>query len=101
VDVLYGKLPPRRRAWINLAGSSLFLLPFTGLMLWLSWPAVRNSWAVREISPDPGGLARYPIKTAILVAFALLALQGVAEIIKNIAILRGALEETPEERETL
>lgn len=101
VDVLYGKLHARRRAWINLAGTSLFLLPFTVLMLYLAWPAVRNSWAVHEISPDPGGLPRYPIKAAILVAFALLALQGISEIIKNVAILRGAQAETPEEREIL
>ena len=56
VDVLYGNLKPRQRAWINLAGTSLFLLPFTLLMLYLALPAVKNSWAVREISPDPGGL---------------------------------------------
>lgn len=101
VDVLFGRASRRLRAWINLIGTALFLVPFALLTLWLSWPSVRNSWAVREMSPDPGGLPRYPIKTALLVAFALLALQGVAELLRNIAILRGHALETPKERETV
>jgi TRAP-type mannitol/chloroaromatic compound transport system permease small subunit len=93
VDVLSSRLSLRWRSWINIGGTVLFLLPFSVFAIWLSWPSVRNSWAVREASPDPGGLARYPLKTAILVCFALLALQGVAELIKEIAKLRGALED--------
>lgn len=92
VDVLYGRLGERARAWIDLLGSLFLLLPFCLLTLWMSWPAVRNSWAVREVSPDPGGLARYPIKTVILIAFALLVLQGLAEAIRCLAFLRGATE---------
>ncbi len=89
VDVLYGRLPPRTRAWINLVGTALFLIPFCILTMILSWPSVRSSWSVFETSPDPGGLPRYPIKTVILVAFALLTLQGVAWIIQNLARVRG------------
>lgn len=89
VDVWYGRLSPRGRAWINLLGTALFLLPFCGLMLWASWPAVRASWALREMSPDPGGLPRYPIKTVIPIAFILLMLQGIALLIRQVAILRG------------
>ncbi|MEO1368382.1 MAG: TRAP transporter small permease subunit, partial [Acidobacteriota bacterium] len=63
VDVLYGRLDPRRKAWVDLAGLTLFLIPFCLFGLWASIPAVRNSWAVWEVSPDPGGLPRYPIKT--------------------------------------
>jgi TRAP-type mannitol/chloroaromatic compound transport system permease small subunit len=54
-------------------------------VLWLSWPAVRNSWAVFEGSPDPGGLPRYPIRAAILVGFGLLLLQGLARVPKLVA----------------
>lgn len=82
VDVLYSRLSQRGRAWIDIAGTVLFLLPFCVLMLWMSWPAVRNSWGIREGSPDPGGLPRYPIKGAILLAFVLLFLQGVSQLIK-------------------
>ena len=89
VDVLYGRLSARGKAWINLLGTILFLLPFSIFCLWVSWPAVHNSWVVREVSPDPGGLPRYPLKAMILVAFVLLILQGISELIKQIAILRG------------
>ena len=88
VDVLYSRLSLRGRAWIDLVGSVLFLLPFCVMMLWVSWPAVRNSWAVLEGSPDPGGLPRYPIKTLILVSFFLLFLQGVSQAIKQIERIR-------------
>ncbi len=89
VDLLYGRLAKRGRAWIDLAGTLLLMLPFTVFALWLSWPSVRNSWAVREVSPDPGGLARYPIKSVILLAFGLLVLQGISQAIKQVAILAG------------
>jgi TRAP-type mannitol/chloroaromatic compound transport system permease small subunit len=93
VDVWSSRLSLRWRSWINIIGTVLFLIPFSLFAIWLSWPSVRNSWAVREVSPDPGGLARYPLKTVILVCFALLVLQGVAELIKEIAKLRGMLED--------
>lgn len=101
VDVLYGRLSRRGRAWINLAGTLVFLLPFCAFSLWVSWPSVRNSWVIREVSPDPGGLPRYPIKAMILVAFALLAVQGISEIIKQVAILRGAAGEDESVHEQL
>ena len=88
VDVLYSRLSVRGRAWIDLAGSVLFLLPFCIMMLWVSWPFVRNSWAVLEGSPDPGGLPRYPIKTLILVSFFLLLLQGVSQTVKQVERIR-------------
>ena len=89
VDVLYGRLSARMRAWIDLIGTLLLLLPFCSCALWLSWPSVRNSWAVLEGSPDPGGLPRYPLKTMILVAFALLIAQGLALAIRRAAELAG------------
>ena len=89
VDVLYGRLGPRGTAWTDLLGALLFLLPFCALMLWATGPSVAESWAVREVSPDPGGLPRYPIKALVPVAFVLLFLQGIAEAIKAVATLRG------------
>lgn len=93
VDVFYERISARARAWIDIAGSVLFLLPFCVMMLVTSWPAVHNSWIVREGSPDPGGLIRYPIKTVLLVCFVLLFLQGCSQIITRIGILRGVVED--------
>ncbi|MCB1032365.1 MAG: TRAP transporter small permease subunit [Acidobacteria bacterium] len=91
VDVLFGRLGARARIWIDLLGTLFFLLPFCFFGLWVCWPSVANSWRVWEGSPDPGGLPRYPIKTVILLCFILLLLQGVSELIKGIARLRGEL----------
>jgi TRAP-type mannitol/chloroaromatic compound transport system permease small subunit len=93
VDVLYGRCSERAQAWIDLVGSIAFLIPFCLFALWVTWPSVVNSWELREGSPDPGGLPRYPIKTVVLVAFAMLILQGVAEVIHNLAFLRGPKSE--------
>lgn len=87
VDVLYGRLSPRRRAWIDLLGSVLLLLPFCALLLWTTWPAVLESVALREAALDPGGLARWPVKLVVPVAVVLLALQGVVEAVKAMLTL--------------
>ena len=90
VDILYSRFSAKGRAWVDLFGSIFLLLPICGVYLWFTYPAVERSWKSLEASPDPSGLPRYPIKTVVLVAFGLLALQGIAEILKNIAILSGA-----------
>jgi TRAP-type mannitol/chloroaromatic compound transport system permease small subunit len=95
VDVLYGRLSRKGRAWIDLLGVVLLLMPFCLLMLWVSWPAVVNSWTVLEQSPDPGGLPRYPIKTAIPVAFVLLLVQSVSFAIRAVASILGKDAELP------
>ncbi len=92
VDVFYARWSSRRQALIDLLGSLLFLLPFAILVIYFSWGSVRFSWLIREGSPDPGGLPRYPIKSMVLVSFALLILQGISEAIKSAAIRMGALQ---------
>lgn len=89
VDVMFSRYSDKTRAIIDLVGSVLFLIPFCVLMLYVSFPAVRNSWSVREMSPDPGGLPRYHIKALILVSFGLLLLQAISHIIKQVDIMRG------------
>lgn len=99
VDVLYEKLSAKTQAWIDLVGTVIFLLPFSLVMLYVSWPAVRSSVELMETSPDPGGLPRWPIKIVILLAFGLLALQGVSQIVKQVDIIRGVAappDEKPE-----
>jgi|TARA_Y100000588_G_scaffold221606_1_gene235519 TRAP-type mannitol/chloroaromatic compound transport system permease small subunit len=95
VDVLYSQLNPKKRAWIDLVGHVLFLIPFCIVMLYVSWPAVQNSWSIREISPDPGGLPRYPIKMVILLSFVLLVGQGYSQILKQLRILRSDGDQEP------
>lgn len=88
VDVLYSRLSRRGKAWVDLLGGVFLLIPFCLFGLLASWPSVANSFAVREVSPDPGGLPRYPIKAMILVCFALLFVQGVSQIIWKVSALR-------------
>jgi len=100
IDILYNRLGPRGQAWIDLAGGLLFLLPMAGLLMWLAWPMFHEAWVTHEMSPDAGGLVRWPVKLLLPVGFALLALQGIAEIIKRIGVLLGHLvlpHEAPEE----
>lgn len=93
VDVFYSRWNRKRQALANLLGSLLFLIPFSILVIYFSWQWVYNSWAILESSPDPDGLPRYPIKTSILVSFALLILQGISEAIKNLAIVTNSRQE--------
>lgn len=100
VDVIFARLSPEKKAWIDLVGTVLFLIPFCVVMIWVSIPGVEHSWEVMEISPDPGGLPRYPIKTLLPVAFALLILQAVSMIIRNVAVIRGIpVEPEPSRKE--
>lgn len=89
VDVVYGRLSRRGRAWVNVLGTVLFLIPFSVVTIVLSWRWVRNAIAVLESSPDPGGLPRYPLKALIPVAFGFLILQGVSMLIREVGVLRG------------
>lgn len=89
VDILHSRLRQRTREWIDLIGHILILLPFSLTVFWFSWNYVMRSWSRMEISPNPDGLPLYPIKTVILIGFALLALQALSEIIKRIDALRG------------
>jgi TRAP-type mannitol/chloroaromatic compound transport system permease small subunit len=99
VDIVYGRLSAKGQAWIELAGTVLFLLPFSIMVLYLSLPWVEFSWKLHEVSPNPGGLARYPIKTVIPIAFALLTLQGISQLIKAVAVLRGQRDSVFESEE--
>ena len=89
IDILSSRLPPVVRIWIEILGTLLFLLPICLLVVVDSWNYFLIAVQTREASPNPGGLIWWPLKLVIPVAFALLALQGVSEIIKNTAVLTG------------
>lgn len=99
VDIIYGGRSSRTKAIIDLLGLAVFLVPMTLLMIYLSWPFVIDSYLSKEMSSNAGGLIRWPFKVILPLGFALLAVQGMVEIIKRIAYLRGALQmETHYER---
>jgi TRAP-type mannitol/chloroaromatic compound transport system permease small subunit len=91
IDVILGRLSHRAQAWIDILGGLFMLLPATVIIAWYSWPSLVSSWHINEYSSDPGGLIRWPVRALIPLAFTLLALQGVSEIVKRIAFLRGLL----------
>lgn len=92
VDIFYRSHSARGKALTDLLGSLLFLLPVCGFIGWVSWDYVAQSWASFEGSPESGGLDFvYGLKTALLIAPALLILQGVAEICRNLLILSGQI----------
>ena len=89
VDILYTHLSERGKEWLDLVGTAVFLVPSMLVIAYYSWPFFLQSWATREVSQNAGGLIRYPVKFIVPLGFTLLALQGVSEIIKRIAALRG------------
>ncbi len=89
VDIIYTALRPRVKAIIDIVGTWIFLVPFSAMGIYFSHSYVASSWRSHETSPNPGGLLRYPLKTVIVIAFALLIAQGISETIKNAAFLAG------------
>ena len=92
VEIFYLYLSERGQHWLDLIGTALFLIPVCLLLAWLSWPFAYLSFLERETSANAGGLILWPIKFVLPFGFALVALQGVSEIIKRIAALKGEIE---------
>lgn len=92
VDLVYGHVSERAQLWIDIFGVTFFLLPACLLFAWLSWKSLfLPSWDIFEQSNNAGGLPRYPIKLVVPLGFALLALQGISELIKRFAAIAGKL----------
>ncbi|MEI9426888.1 TRAP transporter small permease subunit [Mesorhizobium sp. Cs1299R1N3] len=93
IDIVYGLFSRRVQHWIDLFGHVFFLMPFVTLMVFYFVPYVSLSFHSGEMSTNAGGLIVWPAKAILLVGFFLLALQGISEIIKKIAIMRGIIED--------
>ena len=90
VDILYQRLSRRGRAWVDLLGTLLLLVPMCLLILWLGWDYVLQSWHLREGSREAGGLGGvYLLKSLILILPTLLLLQGTSWVIRNALYLTG------------
>jgi TRAP-type mannitol/chloroaromatic compound transport system permease small subunit len=92
VDLFYSMVSERTRIWIDIICGFLFLLPICVILVYFTWPWFVDSWRIGETSSNAGGLIRWPVKLMLPVGFALMALQGVSEIIKRIAALEHVIE---------
>ncbi|MFM9861672.1 TRAP transporter small permease subunit [Pseudoxanthobacter sp. M-2] len=99
IDVVVSHFSKRTRDWIDVFGHVFFLLPFCLLMIVDSWPFFLRSWEQNEQSLNAGGLPLWPAKFLVPAGFFLLALQGVSELIKRIAVIRGEIPEPYESGE--
>jgi TRAP-type mannitol/chloroaromatic compound transport system permease small subunit len=93
IDIVYGMWSRRVQHWIDLFGHVFFLMPFVLLMVYFFVPYTLLSFRNQEFSNNSGGLIIWPAKAILLIGFTLLALQGISEIIKKIAIMRGDMED--------
>jgi len=87
VDLFYAAASERTRILIDIVCGVLFLLPICIILVYFTWPWFVDSWRINEISSNAGGLVRWPVKLLLPVGFALMALQGISELIKRVEAL--------------
>ncbi len=92
IDVVTGRFSPRVHAWIDIVGGLVFLIPMCLVILWGAVPFALDSMTSGEMSSNSGGLIVWPAKVLIPIAFTLLLLQGVSEVIKRFAFLQGLID---------
>ena len=91
IDIVSNMLPKRGRDWIDVIGHAFFLLPLCVLMVRELLPWVIASIRSGEMSSNAGGLVLWPVRLVILAGFVLLLLQGISELVKRIAVMRGLI----------
>jgi TRAP-type mannitol/chloroaromatic compound transport system permease small subunit len=91
IDVIAGRLSPRAQAWIDILGTLFFLLPMSVMIMWLSWPVFIEAYQRHEVSTNAGGLLIWPARLLVPIGFFLLVLQGISELIKRVAFLKGLI----------
>lgn len=89
IDFISSRLTARSRAWVDIWGIILFLLPFCVMLIDMSWPLFVNAWRSGEMSQNAGGLIRWPVYLLIPTGMSLLLLQSLSELVKRVAFLRG------------
>lgn len=96
IDILSSRLSPRGRAWIDVFGLLVFLLPMAWLFISLGIPYVEFSIRTGEVSANAGGLIRWPVKILIPIGFTLLVVQALSELIKRLAFIAGRIPDPTE-----
>jgi len=89
--VIAGRLSPHAQAWIDILGTIFFLLPMSLTIMWLSWPVFIEAYQRQEVSTNAGGLIIWPARLLVPIGFFLLVIQGISELIKRIAFLKGLI----------
>jgi TRAP-type mannitol/chloroaromatic compound transport system permease small subunit len=93
VDVISSKLSKRKQIWIDVFGYVVFLTPMCLAVLWYGMPFFLKALTTGEMSSNAGGLIRWPVYLMMPLGFALLWLQGISELIKRLAFLKGLIED--------
>jgi len=93
IDIFYGTRSRRTQHWIDLFGHVFFLMPFVILMSWMLVPYAWQAWKIGQISTNAGGLLIWPARAILAAGFVLLVAQGLSEIIKKVAVMRGLIED--------
>lgn len=91
IDIVNNLFPQKLRNWIDVVGHLFFLLPLAVVMVITGIPFFLASARVNEQSFSAGGLPQWPAKSLIMIGFGLLALQGISELIKRVAVMRGLI----------
>ncbi len=91
IDIVNNLLPKRVRDAIDVVGHAFFLLPLCVVMILTGGPFFRRSYEINEQSGNAGGLPQWPAKSLIIIGFTFLLAQGVSELIKRIAVMRGLI----------
>lgn len=91
IDVLSGRFSKRTQIWIDIVGIVCFLFPFVIFVIKLALPLVINAYQIHEVSSNAGGLVRWPVYALLPLGLLLLGIQGVSELIKRIAFLKGMI----------
>ncbi len=91
IDIVNNLLPKRVRDAIDVVGHAFFLLPLCVVMILTGGPFFRRSFEINEQSGNAGGLPQWPAKSLIIIGFTFLLVQGVSELIKRIAVMRGLI----------
>jgi TRAP-type mannitol/chloroaromatic compound transport system permease small subunit len=91
IDIVNNMLPRQVRHSIDLVGHAFFLIPLTIVMIITGGPFFMRSFEINEQSGNAGGLAQWPAKSLVILGFAFLLAQGISELIKRIAVMRGII----------
>jgi TRAP-type mannitol/chloroaromatic compound transport system permease small subunit len=91
IDIVNNMLPKQVRNSIDIIGHLFFLMPLCIIMIITGVPFFRRSVEINEQSGNAGGLPQWPAKSLIMIGFAMLLVQGISELIKRIAVMRGLI----------